>query len=151
MRLVLKLMTAALLLVVTGTATLANDGPVKFKDPNDNAGGGKPIAADGGEVGKLFMAVFNAIVKKDYNLARELLGKKGDTESILFSDESIKTLFGNDEYSTTAKIVEGFSGDEEVTLFVEFSGGEKSTVQFGRLDDRWDFRGSSSMWQTMDN
>lgn len=151
MLLFLKVMVAALLLVVTGTATLAIAGPVKFKDPYADDGGGKPIAADGGEVGKLFMAVFTALVKKDYNQARQLLGKEGETESMFFSDERIKTLFYNKEDSTSAKIAGGFSGDGVVTLFVEFSGGETSTVEFGRYEERWVFRSASAPWQTVGN
>ncbi len=148
MRLIMYLLAAVLLFAIAGTTTLANAGQVKFKDPYAEDGGGKPLAADGGEAGKLLMAVFNALVKKDYNQARELLGKEGETESILFSNDSIKTLFYNKEDSTSAKIVGGFSGDEVVTFFVEFSGGDKSTVEFGRHEDRWVYRSSSPGWRT---
>jgi hypothetical protein len=125
----------------------AKSAPATFKDPYSGDGGGTPLAAGGGKVGALFLKVFQAIVKKDYNKARSLLGEAGNTDSMFFSNKAIKTLFLNGEKSTRVKIAGGFSRDEAVTLFLDFSGGEKATVEFRKRDQHWAYGSSRKDWE----
>ncbi len=139
-----RLYTFLLLLTLFSlTAATALAEPVKLANPYED---GVALPADGGEAGKVLLAAFAAIQAKDYNKARGLLGME-DKDSIFYKeDKDMKLLFCNSAKAKKAMIAGGFSRDNEVTLYVDFSGVEQSTVQMTKEEGGWRMSGCGGYW-----